>query len=103
MADWALAWCLRHDAVTAAIPSCTDVSQSELNAAAPNWREATIRRFARRAEALDSHAARRERLGAGWADPMPSSYATATDGGEHDSERLDATREAGIWCARAPL
>jgi myo-inositol catabolism protein IolS len=34
MARWALAWCLRHPAVTATIPGCKDVKQVESNAAA---------------------------------------------------------------------
>ena len=34
MAQWALAWCLRHDAVTCVIPGCKDVHQVESNAAA---------------------------------------------------------------------
>lgn len=34
MASWALAWCLRHPAVTAVIPGCKDVAQVEANAAA---------------------------------------------------------------------
>ena len=34
MAQWALAWCLRHDAVTCVIPGCKDVKQVESNAAA---------------------------------------------------------------------
>jgi aryl-alcohol dehydrogenase-like predicted oxidoreductase len=34
MAQWALAWCLRHDAVTCVIPGCKDVRQVESNAAA---------------------------------------------------------------------
>jgi aryl-alcohol dehydrogenase-like predicted oxidoreductase len=34
MAQWALAWCLRHEAVTSVIPGCKDVKQVELNAAA---------------------------------------------------------------------
>ena len=34
MVSWALAWCLRHDAVTATIPGCKDVKQVESNAAA---------------------------------------------------------------------
>jgi aryl-alcohol dehydrogenase-like predicted oxidoreductase len=34
MARWALAWCLRHPAVTAVIPGCKDVRQVEQNAAA---------------------------------------------------------------------
>ena len=34
MAGWALAWCLRHKAVTATIPGCKDVKQVESNAAA---------------------------------------------------------------------
>jgi aryl-alcohol dehydrogenase-like predicted oxidoreductase len=34
MAQWALAWCLRHPAVTCAIPGCKDVEQVKSNAAA---------------------------------------------------------------------
>ncbi|MFC0559325.1 aldo/keto reductase [Halalkalibacter alkalisediminis] len=34
MAEWALAWCLRHPAVTSVIPGCKDVKQVELNARA---------------------------------------------------------------------
>ena len=34
MAQWALAWCLKHDAVTCAIPGIKDVKQLESNAAA---------------------------------------------------------------------
>jgi aryl-alcohol dehydrogenase-like predicted oxidoreductase len=34
MAKWALAWCLRHEAVAATIPGCKDVKQVESNAAA---------------------------------------------------------------------
>jgi aryl-alcohol dehydrogenase-like predicted oxidoreductase len=34
MAQWALAWCLRHDAVTSVIPGCKDLRQVESNAAA---------------------------------------------------------------------
>ena len=34
MARWALAWCLRHEAVTSVIPGCKDVRQVEANAAA---------------------------------------------------------------------
>ena len=33
MARWALAWCLRHEAVTSVIPGCKDVHQVEANAA----------------------------------------------------------------------
>ncbi len=33
MAQWALAWCLRHDAVACVIPGCKDVKQVESNAA----------------------------------------------------------------------
>jgi aryl-alcohol dehydrogenase-like predicted oxidoreductase len=36
MARWALAWCLRHEAVTATIPGCKNVKQVESNAAAAN-------------------------------------------------------------------
>ena len=34
MASWALAWCLRHPAVTCVIPGCKNVEQVETNAAA---------------------------------------------------------------------
>jgi aryl-alcohol dehydrogenase-like predicted oxidoreductase len=34
MAQWALAWCLKHPAVTAVIPGCKDVKQLESNAKA---------------------------------------------------------------------
>ncbi|WP_239614463.1 aldo/keto reductase [Cohnella mopanensis] len=34
MAAWALAWCLKHPAVTCVIPGCKDVAQVEANAAA---------------------------------------------------------------------
>jgi len=34
MARWALAWCLRHEAVTSVIPGCKDLKQVEANAAA---------------------------------------------------------------------
>jgi len=34
MAQWALAWCLRHPAVTCVIPGCKDASQVEANAKA---------------------------------------------------------------------
>lgn len=34
MAQWALAWCLKHPAVTSVIPGCKNVEQVELNAAA---------------------------------------------------------------------
>jgi aryl-alcohol dehydrogenase-like predicted oxidoreductase len=34
MAQWALAWCLRHPAVTAVIPGCKDANQVRSNAAA---------------------------------------------------------------------
>ena len=34
MAKWALAWCLRNEAVTSVIPGCKDVKQVESNAAA---------------------------------------------------------------------
>jgi len=34
MAQWALAWCLNHDAVSCVIPGCKDVGQVESNAAA---------------------------------------------------------------------
>jgi aryl-alcohol dehydrogenase-like predicted oxidoreductase len=34
MARWALAWCLRHEAVTSVIPGCKDVKQVDTNASA---------------------------------------------------------------------
>jgi aryl-alcohol dehydrogenase-like predicted oxidoreductase len=34
MGQWALAWCLRHPAVTCVIPGCKDVRQVESNARA---------------------------------------------------------------------
>lgn len=34
MAEWALAWCLQHDAVSAVIPGCKNVEQVESNARA---------------------------------------------------------------------
>jgi len=34
MAQWALAWCLKQDAVTAVIPGCKDIAQVEANAQA---------------------------------------------------------------------
>jgi aryl-alcohol dehydrogenase-like predicted oxidoreductase len=34
MAQWALAWCLRHPAVAAVIPGAKDVAQVKSNAAA---------------------------------------------------------------------
>jgi aryl-alcohol dehydrogenase-like predicted oxidoreductase len=34
MAQWALAWCLKHDAVSCVIPGCKNVQQVESNAAA---------------------------------------------------------------------
>jgi aryl-alcohol dehydrogenase-like predicted oxidoreductase len=34
MAQWALAWCLRHPAVTTVIPGCRNVEQVESNARA---------------------------------------------------------------------
>lgn len=36
MAQWALAWCLQHEAVTCVIPGCKNVEQVESNAAAAN-------------------------------------------------------------------
>lgn len=36
MTQWALAWCLRHPAVSAVIPGCKDVEQVKSNAAAAN-------------------------------------------------------------------
>lgn len=40
MAAWALAWCLKHPAVTTVIPGCKDVAQVEANAAAVELVEA---------------------------------------------------------------
>ena len=40
MAKWALAWCLRHEAVTSVIPGCKDLKQVEANAAAAELVEA---------------------------------------------------------------
>jgi len=37
MAQWALAWCLRHDAVTCVIPGCKTPEQAEANAAAARF------------------------------------------------------------------
>ena len=34
MAQWALAWCLQHPAVSAVIPGCKSVEQVESNAKA---------------------------------------------------------------------
>jgi len=34
MAEWALAWCLKHPAVTVVIPGCKSVEQVEKNARA---------------------------------------------------------------------
>ena len=34
MAQWALAWCLQHDAMTCVIPGCKNVEQLNSNAAA---------------------------------------------------------------------
>jgi aryl-alcohol dehydrogenase-like predicted oxidoreductase len=39
MARWALAWCLRHPAVSAVIPGCKDVDQVKSNAAAAELAE----------------------------------------------------------------
>ena len=39
MAQWALAWCLRHPAVTCVIPGCKDAAQVRSNAAAVQWIE----------------------------------------------------------------
>jgi len=36
MAQWALAWCLQHEAVSCVIPGCKSVEQVESNAAAAN-------------------------------------------------------------------
>lgn len=40
MAQWALAWCLRHPAVTAVIPGCKNIEQVESNAQAAQWVQA---------------------------------------------------------------
>jgi myo-inositol catabolism protein IolS len=40
MAQWALAWCLKHPAVTSVIPGCKDVGQVESNAKAAELVEA---------------------------------------------------------------
>jgi len=37
MAQWALAWCLRHDAVTCVIPGCKSPEQVDANAAAARF------------------------------------------------------------------
>lgn len=37
MAQWALAWCLKHPAVTSVIPGCKNVEQVESNAAAVEY------------------------------------------------------------------
>ena len=37
MSQWALAWCLKNDAVTSVIPGCKSVEQVEHNAAAAEW------------------------------------------------------------------
>jgi aryl-alcohol dehydrogenase-like predicted oxidoreductase len=37
MAQWALAWCLKHPAVTCVIPGCKDVEQVMSNAKAADW------------------------------------------------------------------
>jgi len=39
MAEWALAWCLQHPAVTCVIPGCKSVEQVESNARAADLRE----------------------------------------------------------------
>ncbi|HZT23186.1 MAG TPA: aldo/keto reductase [Verrucomicrobiae bacterium] len=39
MAQWAMAWCLRHPAVTAVIPGCKNPEQVRSNAAAVQWME----------------------------------------------------------------
>jgi aryl-alcohol dehydrogenase-like predicted oxidoreductase len=41
MAQWAMAWCLRHPAVTAVIPGCKNPEQVRVNAAAVQWMEQT--------------------------------------------------------------
>lgn len=40
MAQWALAWCLRHDAVTCVIPGCKTPEQVDANAAAARYASA---------------------------------------------------------------
>lgn len=42
MAQWALAWCLRHEAVNAVIPGCKNISQVESNAKAAEMVEIKI-------------------------------------------------------------
>lgn len=37
MAQWALAWCLKHPAVTCVIPGCKNIEQVNSNAAAANY------------------------------------------------------------------
>lgn len=39
MAQWALAWCLRHPLVTAVIPGCKDPAQVRSNAGTVQWME----------------------------------------------------------------
>ena len=39
MAQWALAWCLKHPAVTTVIPGCKNVEQVKSNAAAADLSE----------------------------------------------------------------
>src|SRR5579885_1014663 len=39
MAQWAMAWCLRHPAVTAVVPGCKNPEQVRSNAAAVQWME----------------------------------------------------------------
>jgi aryl-alcohol dehydrogenase-like predicted oxidoreductase len=39
MAQWALAWCLKHPAVSCVIPGCKNVAQVESNAAAADLAE----------------------------------------------------------------
>lgn len=39
MAQWAMAWCLRHPAVTAVVPGCKNPEQVRANAAAVQWME----------------------------------------------------------------
>jgi len=46
MAAWALAWCLKHPAVTSVIPGCKDAKQVEANAAAVELVEAGHRQEA---------------------------------------------------------
>ena len=42
MAQWALAWCLRHPAVTCVIPGCKTVEQVESNAMAADLPDISV-------------------------------------------------------------